>query len=225
VRTLLCVAGLVLAMFIPAAAHARPADLGARAPIATAATVFSNCGGKSSTPMAALGKWQDLGVMSDGAKLIRKGGFSSTDFPSVEELVRLRGVSAPLAHATVVPNTHCGGHRMKAFGKRKRPKAYPMGVILPDGLSKGDLCKHVSKDCKAVTVTAYAFVQLLCDNGTHIWVRVVLLVKVRHNAPKPHPTPTPTPVPTATPAPSATRRRRSRRSRLRRARSSSTATT
>jgi hypothetical protein len=151
----------------------------------SSAFALGNCGGFSSSPQNMLKQWQRLGVTSDGYRLIRSGGYSSTDYPSIARLVSQRGIKAPLAHATLVRNTACGGGRMVPFGSKVRPKGYPMAVMLPQKYSKGDLCHKRSRTCHSVKVKVFAFGQLLCDNGTHQIVVVVILVKVHKAKPKP----------------------------------------
>jgi hypothetical protein len=146
--------------------------LGAAFSSVASATTFTACGGAS-----------------DGTRLIRAGGFSSIDFPSISKLLAQRAVSAPLAQETVVPNTACGGGHMVGFGSRRRPKGYPMGVMLPANFSKADLCSHKGRGCKAEKVWAFAFVQELCGNGTHKLVRVVIIVKKVVTVKKPKPKP------------------------------------
>jgi hypothetical protein len=151
-----------------------------------ASAQLASCGGRSATPLQAIGKWKQMGVWRYGVSLMRRDGFSSVDFPDATNLVATRVVVAPLASAQVVGNTACGSRHMVAFGHRLRPKGYPMGIFLPKNLTKSDLCAHAGSSCRVTKVKVRALVQMLCGNGTPSQVVVVLIIRV-HAPPKPKP--------------------------------------
>jgi hypothetical protein len=64
-----------------------------------ASAQLTSCGGRSATPLQAIGKWKQMGVWRDGVSLMRRDGFSSVDFPDATNLVATRVVVAPLASA------------------------------------------------------------------------------------------------------------------------------
>jgi hypothetical protein len=165
--------------------------------VGTASATLTSCGGAVGSPQQMVAKWKGMGVFADGSKLFRSGGFSKVDFPSIDKLVAQRAVMAPLASATVVPNTACGGGHMVPFGSRQRPRGYPMAVMLPNNLSKSDRCSHVGRGCKSERVWVFAFGQGLCSNGTHKRVLVVIIIKkvpTKHKPPA-HKPPVVTPPP------------------------------